>query len=284
MNLLINFLIEKLRDKKPFKKLEIALKEAKIKIPYTLYLKRLFTFTLISFFISILLLLLIFLLKIEVKIPFFHFIILSIPLFVFLSLYTHPFSKAKELGMKIEAELPFAISHLASIAESNLPPQVMIRILAGFEEYKGINREMKEILKRMEVYGMDFVSAIKSVSQTTPSPSLKYLLNSLATAIQSGGDIKGLLKMMYEKAYHEWKLKRGEEFVRKFSLLVEIYLGIVIMAPISLITLLALMSTFSIGGFYGLTVNDLLFLSIYLLIPALNLIFLFLFKGVPVEE
>jgi len=277
---MINFLVEKSKNKKFFKNLEKALKSARIKIIYSQYLKNLYTFTFISIIPTVITFLI--LLNIKIKETLLLFFVPFIPLIVFLSLYFYPFLKANDHARKIEAELPFAISHLSSIAESNLPPTIMFRIISTFKEYKALSKEFEEIVRRMEIYGLDFISAVKSVANTTPSISFQKFLNSLITTVESGGDIKNFLKLMYDKTYYEWRAER-EEFIQKISLFSEIYVGVVVLAPLLLVSMLVLMNLLQVGTFFGLTINDWLILGTFLIVPLLNIVFLIFFKGIEVE-
>jgi flagellar protein FlaJ len=277
---MINFIIEKTKNLSFFKRIEKALKSARIKIPYTQYLKILYISTFISIPISIFIFW--FLNFINVKETYLIYSTLFIPLIVFLSICYYPFVKVNEHARKIETELPFAISHLASIAESNLPPTIMFRIISTFKEYKGLGKEFEEIVRRMEVYGLDFVTAVKNVAETTPSISFQKFLNSMVTTIQSGGDVKNFLRIMYDKTYYEWKAER-EEFVQKLSLFSEIYVGVVVLTPLLLISMLVLMSLLQTPTLFGLSINDLLMIGTFILIPLINVLSLLFFKGVEIE-
>ena len=277
---MIDFILEKTKNLSFFKKLEKTLKSARIKIPYTQYLKILYISTFISIPISIFIFW--FLNFINVKEIYLIYSTLSIPLIVFLSIYYYPFAKANEHARKIESELPFAISHLASIAESNLPPTIMFRIISTFREYKALGKEFEEIVRRMEVYGLDFVTATKNVAETTPSISFQKFLNSMITTIQSGGDIKNFLRIMYDKTSYEWKAER-EEFIQKLSLFSEIYVGVVVLTPLLLISMLVLMSLLHTTTLFGLNINDLLMIGTFVILPLINVLSLLFFKGVEIE-
>ena len=274
---MINFLVERTKKLKFFKILEKDLKSARIKIPYTLYLKNLYLFTFISLFISLFLAFFLHFLKFQ-----YFFLPLFIPLIVFLTLYTYPKYAANSLAIKIENELPYAISHLASIAESNIAPHVMFRILSNFKEYEGVGTEIREIVRRMDTYGLDFVSAIRNVAKTTPSKSFQKFLNNLVTTIESGGDIKGFLKVMYEQVSFEWKIKR-EEFIQRLSTFSELYVGLIIATPMFLVSMLVMMNIIQAGNLFGLSLTDWMIIGTYFLLPFLNLIFLLFIKGIEVE-
>lgn len=274
---MINFLVEKAKKLKFFKALEKDLKAARMKTPYTIYFKNLFSFTLISFFISIIFSLLLLFLNFK-----YFFLPLLFPLIVFLTLYTYPKYIANSLAIKIENELPYAISHLSSIVESNIAPHVMFRILSSFKEYEGVGKELKEIVRRMDVYGLDFISAIRSVAKTTPSKTFQKFLNNLVTTIESGGDIKGFLKVMYDQISFEWKIKR-EEFIQRLSIFSELYVGLVIATPMFIVSMLVMMNIIQAGNLMGLSLVDWIIIGTYLLLPLLNIIFLLFIKGIEVE-
>jgi archaeal flagellar protein FlaJ len=181
----------------------------------------------------------------------------------------------------IESNLPFALTHIGSVAESGIPPYVAFKLLSQFEEYGEIAVEMKRIVRDIEVFGMDPLTAMKNVADRTPSDSFKQVLLGLITTTESGGDVKTYLKSAGGQALFEWKTKR-EKFLQQLSAYAEFYTGIVIAAPLFIIALFAVMALIQ-PDIAGFSIIDLTKLSIYIVVPGVNLAFLAILRNVEVE-
>lgn len=218
-------------------------------------------------------------------------IIMKVALFVFVPLMTtiltvvlllfYPYQKASGRKKNIDSNLPFVLTHMGAVAESGVPPYVIFRLIAEFEEYGEVSEEMKKIVRNMEQFGINPIKAVKEVAERTPSDDLKQALLGFTTTTESGGDIKLYLKNAGQQALFEWRMKR-ERFLQQLSAYAEFYTGILIAAPLFIIALFSVMSMISteMGGYNILFLTQ---LSVYLLIPGLNIVFLVFLRGMEVE-
>jgi len=247
------------------------------------YLSMTFFFTFVSFIAS--LIASIFLVPIffkgflQILLMFFSPILTSIS--VFLMMLYYPINKASSRRVNIENLLPFSIVHLASITRSGIPVYFSFKILSGFKEYGEVGKEFERVIRNMENFGMNFVVALRDVAKKTPSERMRELLNGLASTIISGGDVRSYLSYLAERVMIEWKGRR-ERYIHRLTTIAEIYIGVVLSSPLFLISLLAIMGMVSpkIGGF---TIVQIAWLGVYVLLPAINLIFLVFLKLTEVE-
>lgn len=193
----------------------------------------------------------------------------------------YPVQKAGSRKKDIESNLPFVLTHMGAIAESGVPPYVIFRLVSQFKEYGEVAKEMGKIMRNIETFGLNPLKAVKEVAERTPSETFKQTLLGFVTTTESGGDLKSFLKVNGQQALFEWRIKR-EKFLQQLSAYAEFYTGILIAAPLFLIALFAIMKLIqpNIAGF------DILFLtqlSIYVLIPVINGVFLMFLRGVEVE-
>ncbi len=200
---------------------------------------------------------------------------------VFILLVFYPHQKFATRRKSIETNLPFVLTHMGAIAQSGVPPYVIFRLISQFEEYGEISAEMKKIVRNIDTFGIDPLTAVKETAERTPSGEFKQVLMGFVTTTESGGDIKFYLKASGEQALFDWRIRR-ERFLQQLSAYAEFYTGILIAAPLFLIALFAVMNMIqpTIAGY------DILFLtklSIYLVIPLVNITFLLFLRGVEVE-
>jgi flagellar protein FlaJ len=181
----------------------------------------------------------------------------------------------------IESNLPFVLTHMGAVAESGVPPYVIFRLISQFEEYGEISKEMGKIVRNIETFGIDPLTAVKEVAEKTPSDAFRQMLLGFVTTTESGGNIKVFLKSAGDQALFEWRVKR-ERFLQQLSAYAEFYTGVLIAAPLFIIALFSVMSMIqpTIGAF---GILDLMKISIYLIVPIINGAFLMFLRGVEVE-
>ncbi|MEM5829784.1 MAG: type II secretion system F family protein [Candidatus Aenigmatarchaeota archaeon] len=273
-------------DKYPefFSILKENLSKADIKISHRTYASLVIFFSLVTFILSFIVsfvALSIIQLQILLRILysfFCSFLIAVVTLIVFIF---YPSQRAERRKKDIEANLPFALTHMGAIAESGIPPYVVFRLLANFKEYGEISGEMRKIVKNIDEFGIDPLTAIKECANRSPSDQFKQVLLGFATTIEAGGNVKTFLKTMGEQALFEWRMKR-EKFIQQLTTVAEFYTGILIAAPLFIISLFAVMNMIQ-PTLAGFEIFDLMKLSIYILVPVINIGFLLFLSGIEVQ-
>jgi len=204
-----------------------------------------------------------------------------IALATFLVFIFYPSQRADLRKKDIDSNLPFVLTHMGAIAESGIPPYVIFRLISDFKEYGEISNEMGRIVKNIDSFGIDPLTSIKEVAEKTPSNSLKQALLGFVTTTEAGGNIKTFLKTVGDQALFEWRMKR-EKFLQQLDTVAEFYTGILIAAPLFIISLFAVMNMIqpTIAGF---GIFDLMRMSIYILIPVVNIAFILFLMGIEVQ-
>ena len=192
--------------------------------------------------------------------------------FSFMFFYIYPIQKSKTIMKSIENNLPFALAHMNAIVSSGIPPEFMFELLAGFKEYGSISKQSESIVKNIKGFGMSSVDALNNVSKRTPSPNFKQVLLGISSTIEKGGDLSSFLKEMSEKSLFDYKLKR-EKYLKTLSTYADIYTAFIITAPLLMLSALVMMSVIG-GQVLGLGIQDILFLITWIIIPAMNGVFL----------
>lgn len=206
-------------------------------------------------------------------------IIFGIIVFIIGSFY--PIQKVMSRRNNIDTNLPFAIAHMGAIAASGIPPSAVFKLLAKFEEYDVLAEEIEKIVRNIEVFGLDPVSSMIEVAKRSPSEKFKQLLFGFTSTIESGGDLKLYLKNMCEQTLFTWRMRR-QKYLQQLSTYAEFYTGLLIAAPLFIISLFSVMNLIEprLGGF---GILQLMKLSIYIIVPLLNLGFLVFLKSTQVE-
>jgi flagellar protein FlaJ len=273
-------------DKYPefFSVIKDNLPKADIRISYRTYASVVILFSIITFILSLtvsFIALTILQTQILLRIFYSFFTSLLIAVVAFIVFAFYPSQKAERRKRDIEANLPFALTHMGAIAESGIPPYVVFRLISNFKEYGEISREMGKIVKNIDEFGVDPLTAVKEVANRTPSDRFKQILLGFITTIEAGGNVKTFLKTMGEEALFEWRIKR-EKFLQQLTTIAEFYTGILIAAPLFIISLFAVMNMIQ-PTLAGFGIFDLMKLSIYVLVPIINIGFLLFLSGIEVQ-
>ena len=259
---------------------------AGIRLPFRIYFSIVLFISLVAYVVALIVLLILFgmnIIKVMdiAKIAFLIFIPVVAAVVAFGVMIVYPSQLAVSRKRNMETNLPFVLTHMGAIAESGVPPYIIFKLVSQFEDYGDIAKEMKKIVKNVDEFGVDPLTAVKDVAEKTPSDSFKQILLGFVTTVESGGDIKLYLKNAGQQSLFEWRIRR-ERFLQQLSAYAEFYTGLLIAAPLFIISLFAVMNMIqpNIGGF---NILDLTKLSIYFLVPALNIGFLIFLRGVEVE-
>ena len=173
-------------------------------------------------------------------------ILFVIPIGTFLIMYFYPSLEKKSTEYQINQELPFAVIHMSAISSSMLEPSKIFNIIIATKEYPYLEKEFIKIINEIHIYGYDLVTSLRSIALNTPSKKLADLFNSLATTITSGGDLAEFFEKRSESLLFEHRLER-EKYTKTAETFMDIYISVVIAAPMILMLLLMMMKISGLG-------------------------------------
>ena len=183
-----------------------------------------------------------------------------------LLIHTRTYNRMKS----IERELPFVLSHMSIMAATGATPLKTIESVA-VEEYGDISSEFRKMIYRTNVQGEDAITALDHLAMSTPSEVFKELCLDLANLIHIGGDLR---KYLEDRSTYLMDRRRvvEKQFIETLGMYSEFYIGgimlVVIMGIVGIITAGAL------GYDFGTSVKNIFEIFIYLVVPALNGLFL----------
>ena len=203
----------------------------------------------------------------------FFWIVPILPIICAILFYILPSAEAKNLGKKIDQELPFVTIHMSAIASSGVEPISIFRIILKGEDYKYTNIEFKKLMNLINFHGESTANALRKISTSTSSLKLKSLLNGLAVTITSGGELGEFLNQHAETMLFDYKLER-ERNNKISETFMDIYISVAIAAPMILLMIFVIIgSTGLIGNLFNLS-TDVLSILLILSIVVLNIFFL----------
>ena len=199
-------------------------------------------------------------------------IALAIPVVTFFIFILYPSTEKKSVAKRINNEVPFVAIHMAAIAGSGIEPTKIFSIIALSKDYPYTGMEIRKVINQVNIYGYDLINALKNAARNTSSEKLAELFNGLATTISSGGSMENFFEKRSESLLFEYRLSREKE-TKVAETFMDIYISVVIAAPMIMMLLLILMS--SSGLVPGLTIELITFIIVSV-VSLVNFVFLFI--------
>ncbi|MDP3991959.1 MAG: type II secretion system F family protein [Nanoarchaeota archaeon] len=198
-------------------------------------------------------------------------ILFAVPAAVFMFSYFYPSMEKKSVEGRINQELPFATIHMSSISNSMIEPSKIFTIIISTGEYPHLKKEFTKLLNEVNIYGYDLVTALRDMAFNSPSRKLADLYNGLATTINSGGDLPEFFDKRAQTLLFDHRLE-VEKQAKAAETFMDIYISLVIAAPMILMLLLMMMRISGLGislstgmitlvMVLGVTLMNILFLS-----------------------
>jgi len=193
--------------------------------------------------------------------------------FTVIAFYAYPIYKADSLKRKLEDELPFAAGYMAVLAGSGVTSDKIFKALARIDVPLAITEEAKRIVRDVELFGADLISALESSSKRSPSEKFKQFLQGFIATMHSGGS---LVSYLLDRSRYYMRLKKIaiRKFADTLSLLSEFYVAILVAGPLLFVIMLAVMAMLGGGGMGLLDPRLLLYLLTYIAIPVASIIFI----------
>jgi len=259
-NLIFSKYSTPLSKKKTFIPLKRNLIKSNLQFLSKSYISVIFFTTLLSIFASIFIFIFFLFFNIGAELPIitlakgnigarflmFFWILFVIPIATFIVMYVYPSLEKKSLEIRINQELPFAAINMASISGSMIDPSKIFSIIITTKEYPYLEKEFTKLINEINVLGYDLVTALRNLAYNSPSKKLSDLFNGLATTITSGGNLPDFFEKRAQSLLFEYRLER-EKYTKSSETFMDIYISVVIAAPMILMLLLMMMKISGLG-------------------------------------
>lgn len=186
-------------------------------------------------------------------------------------LYFIAINRISSKRIKINYNLPFVMSYMATLSSAGMNPVQTIRHVA-LKDFGAVSVEFSKIVYRFDLLGEDVITAIGFVAGHTPSEVLRGVLLGVANVIVSGGSLRDYCE---EESKELIALKKAKlkGFIDNLAMVSEGYLGGVIVSVI-----MGVIGIFVAGalGFHiaFFTTQNLFDLLVFVMVPLINIIFL----------
>lgn len=268
-----------------FKTLSVDIRKGNLDILFSTYVAMILTTTVISFVASWFIAVFFLFFNIGIDFPmitlvesgimtrlgYVILIPIIVPIITFAILTYYPSAEKDSLKKRIDQELPFAVIHMSAISGSGIEPTEIFKIIGLSKEYKYLRKEIRKVLNQINLYGYDLVNSLNNVAKNTPSIKLAELFGGLATTITSGSSLQDFFEKRAQTLMSSYRLER-EKYTRVAELFMDIYITVVLAAPmILMIVLILIIKMKLLTGFTSLQLTFIV-ISIIALINTLFLV------------
>jgi|WetSurMetagenome_2_1015567.scaffolds.fasta_scaffold00379_25 archaeal flagellar protein FlaJ len=179
--------------------------------------------------------------------------------------------------IKINLTLHNAVAYMYAMRRGGAQMMTIFRSLSDRANIYGeVALEFRQVVRDADFFGYDMVSAIRHLSETTPSEKLKDFLEDLLSVIESGGDMSEFLSMRV-RLYQEEARFEQRQFLTVLSLVAESYVTLFVAGPLFLIIIMVVM------GMMGGSAVFQLALVTYVVLPVGSLVFMLLIDLISIK-
>ena len=188
-----------------------------------------------------------------------------------------PHIEKRNRAIRINLTLHNAVAYMYSMRRGGAQLMTIFRSLSENSNIYGeVALEFRQIVRDADFFGYDMVSAIRHLSETTPSEKLKNFLEDLLSVIESGGNMSEFMSMRVRLYQDEARFEQ-KQFLNFLSIVAESYVTIFVAGPLFLIIIMVVMGMIGGGAVLQLSMVT------YALIPVGSLIFILLLDLISVK-
>jgi len=136
-------------------------------------------------------------------------------------------SKLKEQSKgnkkRLEFELPYFMTFITLLAASGFGPYTIFQKLREISLLPASRNESEKILKRIDLLGLDPLTAMIKVKEKSPSKEFAEFLGGYVSSIQGGGDIVSFLKNKMRNTFERYA-EIEKQSIEKVKTIVESYM------------------------------------------------------------
>jgi flagellar protein FlaJ len=190
-----------------------------------------------------------------------------------IAFYSFPSYRADSIKRALEDELPFTAGYMSILAGAGVPPDFIWRSLAQVDASLEVSNVARTVVRDVELFGYDAITALENTSKRTPSEKFKDLLEGFISVVHSGGKLE---KYLGDRSEEYLKLKKIslKRFSDTLGVLAEFYVTLMVAGSLIFVVMLAVMAMLGGGGFGPLDSRLLLQLLTYIGLPIGSMIFL----------
>lgn len=152
--------------------------------------------------------------------------------------YYLPRQRASARARAIDVALPQSVTYLYALSRGGINISTGIEKLARSKETYGVvAEEMGLVVNQTEYLGADFMQALQSAAEITPSASMSDFFEDLLNVVESGGDVEAFLLEKREESLQDARATQAT-YLENMALFAEVYVSLVVAGGLLALVLL----------------------------------------------
>jgi flagellar protein FlaJ len=198
--------------------------------------------------------------------------LLPFPFYIMIGFLVIPLSKSSDRAAGLEREMPFAAAYISVMASGGIAPYNSFKRLSEVELMPSMRGEAREVIKDVEVFGRDPLSALEQAAKKNPLDVFRDFLSGYASTVIIGGDIGHFLERKAEEIFKTRAL-RVKAAAERLGMLLETFIIVMVMMSLCFYILFAVNE---ITPTAGTSMMSGIIMYTYLFTPMLSLLFIYL--------
>lgn len=197
--------------------------------------------------------------------------LVPLPFYVMIGFLLIPVSRASERASNLEREMPFAAAYISIMASGGIAPYTSFKRLAEVELMPAMSSEAREIMKDVEIFGVDPLTAIGNAAKKNPLDVFRDFLSGYASTVIIGGDVGHFLERKTEDVFKA-RAMRVKVAAERLGMLLETFIIVMVLMSLCFYILFSVESIYSVG----ISAYWSVILYTYLFTPILSAMFIYL--------
>ena len=198
--------------------------------------------------------------------------LIPFPFYVIVGFMLMPMSKSSDRATGLEREMPFAAAYVSVMASGGIAPYSSFKRLADVELMPAMRNEAREIIKDVEIFGIDPLTALEAAAKKNPLDIFKDFLSGYSSTVIIGGDIGHFLERKAEDIF-KTRAMRVKAAAERLGMLLETFIIVMVMMSLCFYIMFAVNEIMPTGG---TSMVSGIILYTYLFTPMLSLMFIYL--------
>ena len=198
--------------------------------------------------------------------------LIPLPLYVVVGFIFMPMSKASDRATGLEREMPFAAAYISVMASGGIAPYTSFKRLSDVKLMPAMQNEARDIMKDVEIFGIDPLSALESSAKKNPLDIFRDFLGGYSSTVIIGGDIGHYLERKAEDIFKTRAL-RVKAAAERLGMLLETFIIVMVMMSLCFYILFAVNE---IQATQATSMMSGIILYTYLFTPLLSMMFIWM--------
>jgi flagellar protein FlaJ len=185
-------------------------------------------------------------------------------------------NNASDRSSGLEREMPFAAAYISVMSSGGIAPYTSFKRLTQVDLMPAMSKEATDIIKDVEIFGVDPLSALDLAAKRTPLDIFKEFLGGYASTVIIGGDIGHYLERKAEDIF-KIRALRVKAAAERLGMLLETFIIVMVMMSLCFYILFAV-NGIQTGSNTSADISQYsgILMYTYVFTPMLSMLFIYL--------